>query len=168
MAYVIMPVLAGAALVGVSEQTVDGLGVAAAGVIATIPAGVHMYHGNSEHALISYGSMVGVTLLSTAAFGGLGYYVGKASCDPDAPENEAEGCSFSIIGYTVLGAAAGAIVGYVGYAVYDVSSNSRVVEPADRDDAALGVWINPLTSASTEQSQAPKVNGLLLGATLVF
>ncbi len=171
-AYVLAPALAGAAGAGVfhvSESEV--LVVPAVALVLALPALVHVAHGASEQGLVSYGSMLGVTLLSTAAFGGLGYLAGKASCDPDAPENEAEGCSFTNIGLTLAGATLGAAVGYIGYAVYDVASNA-VLPPADARDStsaqALRFWLDPVASTPRERGRLGTVTGVRLGASLQF
>jgi len=167
--YGLAPALAGLAGAGLFELTNTddddyytrrNFAIAAGSLMFMLPAAVHLYYSGPERALISFGSMLGVTLVGGAAFGGLGYLIANSTCQ----ETEAEGCSVEVEAISLIGAATGATLGYVGYAIYDVLENADL--PAPDDATRLQLWLVPVAEAS--RARAPRVAGMQLGATLPF
>jgi hypothetical protein len=111
--------------------------------------------------------MVGVTVIGAAVFGGLGYLIGRSGCDENDPSYEAEGCGIAPEAFALIGAATGATLGYVGYAIYDVINNAdrpATSEPADT--TRLQLRLQPVASSS--QPGVPRLSGVHLGAALRF
>lgn len=172
VAYLLTPALAIAGGVGAFEATESiAVGIAAGSLLLAPPAGVHAYNGSAERALGSFGTLVGITLGSAAALGGFVYLLASATCDSSAPEHEAEGCDWVVFAPTLIGAGAGAIIGYVSYAVYDVVNGASVRAPGAgeaRNDRELSLWLTPLSSPFGERRPSLPVRGFQAGATLAF
>jgi hypothetical protein len=156
------------------EGASDEIAVAVAGTMFLAPAGVHLYEGAAERALLSLLSMVGLTFAGTLAGGGVGYLENQLSCDP---EQNSE-CQDRGTGTTILGAVIGTFVGYTSSAVLDVALGSsdpaeRAAEPSTR---TAQLWLQPLLSdvartgnpaPSRSASAKPlAADGLLIGLTL--
>ena len=173
IAYLLTPALAVAGGVGAFELTESiALGIAAGSLLLAPPAGVHAYNASAGRALGSFGTLVGITLGSSAALGGFAYLLASASCDASAPENEAEGCNWVIFAPTLIAASAGAIIGYVSYAVYDVVNGASVPVSGGaseaRNDRELSLWLTPLSGPLGERRPSLPVSGFQAGATLAF
>jgi hypothetical protein len=165
-AYIAAPLLALAIGAGAFEATEsDGVAVAAGALMFLTPAAVHVYHGAPEQAGQSFGSMLGVTLLGTLVGGATGYIVGDASCDDDVESD----CDIAAIGPTIFGAIAGTFAGYIGHAIYDVSSNAEAPSAAPTKQSSVSIWLAP-TRAGTERqpASAGTLSGLKVGATVNF
>jgi hypothetical protein len=169
LAYVLAPALAGAVGAGLFEitNTADdditlrrNVAIAAGTLMFALPAAVHLYHVDTRRALRSVGSMLGVTLAGAGVLGGLGYLFARTSCE----DTEEESCDVAIAALTAIGAATGAGLGYVGYAIYDVISDSDVPEPAPA--ASLQVWLAPI--AHGPRGRAPRLGGVQIGGALSF
>jgi hypothetical protein len=177
LGYAVAPVLAGAVGGGLFELTNTdhddihvrrNLAVATGSLMFLLPASVHLIHADAGRALRSFGSMLGVTVVGAAVFGGLGYLFGKSGCDDNDPSYEAEGCGIAPEAFTLIGAATGATLGYVGYAIYDVINNAdrpAASEPAP-DTTRVQLWLQPV--AGSPRGGVPRLSGVALGGALRF
>ncbi|HEU4579837.1 MAG TPA: hypothetical protein VFS67_16370 [Polyangiaceae bacterium] len=167
-AYVLAPLAAfglGGAIseAGFSDET--AVGVAAPLFLA--PAGVHLHEGTADRALISLGSMVGLTFGGLLLGAGAGYLENEINCDP---ERDSE-CQDRGIGTTIAGGVVGVIVGYTSSAILDVALNSSALEPpaesapaepapAQRTRRAASLWFTPVNSGtSRDPLAAPRASG---------
>lgn len=176
LGYALAPVLAGAVGVGLFELTNTDhddihwrrrVAIATGSLMLLLPASVHVVYADPERALRSFGTMVGVTVVGAAVFGGLGYGVAKSACDENDPSYEAEGCGLAPEALTLLGVATGATLGYIGHAIYDVLTNAD--RPASSDAAnalRLRLLLRPV--ASSHRDGVPRLGGLQLGGALRF
>lgn len=164
VAYLAAPLLALGAGAAVFEATHDDTVAVFAGALTFLtPAVVHVYHGAPEQAGVSFGSMLGVTLLGTLVGGAAGYIVGDISCDDDVESD----CDLATIAPTIFGAFAGGVAGYIGHAIYDVSENAVVPSAAPVKAGSVRLWLAP-TRAATESKPAGAVSGLKVGAIVNF
>lgn len=172
LAYVFAPVLAVAAGAGVFELTEsEGTAIAAGALMFALPAAVHVQHGGPLRGFVKLGSMLAVTSLGAAALGSVGYLIGSASCDRDDPYYEAEGCDIPTMAITGIGAATGAILGYAGYAAYDVAhgARTRTAHPVqDKGELALRIWLEPAVRTASQPERSGPFSGLKWGASLQF
>jgi hypothetical protein len=163
--YVLAPALAGIAGAGVFELTESSdVAVAAGALMLALPAAVHAYYTEPGRALLSFGSMLGVTLIGAALLGSAGYLLGNATCERGTPAYEAEGCGVQIEAMTMLGMGAGAVLGYAGYAVYDVNRNASVPATSEQVGAPL-LWVRPLAGSAREGKPPTELVGAALVAT---
>jgi hypothetical protein len=167
-AYLMAPLLAlgvGAALFEVTDS--DTAAVAGGALAFLTPAAVHLYHGASDQAGVSFGSMLGLTLLGTVLGGATGYIVGDAGCDDELESD----CDLAWIGPTIVGIFGGGVAGYIGNAIYDVSSNAVVPSAAPPKAGSVKLWLAPTRAATESESKsagAGALSGLKLGATVNF
>jgi hypothetical protein len=165
-AYLVAPLLAlgvGAALFEVSDS--DTVAVAGGALAFLTPAAVHVYHGASEQAGVSFGSMLGFTLLGTVLGGTTGYIVGDAGCDDELESD----CDLAWIGPTIIGIFAGGVAGYIGNAIYDVSSNAVAPGAPPRTAGSVKLWLAPTRAAvESKPPGAGALSGLKVGATVNF
>jgi hypothetical protein len=173
LGYVLAPALAGSVGAGIFEltdtehddiHTRRNVAIGIGSLMFLLPAAVHLHYTDAERALPSLGSMLGVTLAGAAVLGGLGYLLGKASCDESDPYYEAEGCDFVTGSIALIGAATGATLGYAGYAIYDVITNAE--RPAPNEATRLELWLAPIADSSPDG--ATRLGGMRLGGTVRF
>lgn len=149
-AYLFAPVLAAGAGVATFELTrSDGLAVAGGAMMFALPLVIHAAHGNLGRGAASALGMLGVTALGVLLGGATGYYIGVAGC----AEGDGD-CSLSGLPVLVGGAALGGLVGYAGYAIYDVAFNA--VAPRKRmtqREEALQLWVQPLPSEGAARAE---------------
>jgi hypothetical protein len=159
----------------------DEVAVGVAAPLFLAPAGVHVYEGAPQRAVLSLGSMLGLTFAGMMLGAGAGYLENQIRCDP---ERDSE-CEDRGIGTTILGGAIGVIVGYASNAVLDVALNSSAPEPSLAELApepratprAARVWFAPVNSNAGRDHQraaqqasasanSPGPDGLVVGLTL--
>jgi hypothetical protein len=91
--------------------------------------------------------------------------VGDAGCDDDVESD----CDIATIGPTIFGVIAGGFAGYIGHAIYDVSSNAEAPSAAPEKPGNVSVWLAPLRAGVERQpASAASVSGLKVGATVTF
>ena len=180
-AYALAPLAAfgiGGALSRAEFSDEVAVGVAAPMFLA--PAGVHLYEGAPNRALVSLGSMLGLTFAGMMLGAGGGYLENQINCDP---ERNSE-CDDRGIGTTIMGAAVGVVVGYASSAILDVALNSSAPAPAQPQPAseprattsAASVWFVPVNSSAGHDRGAARPasasakssgpDGLVVGLTL--
>jgi hypothetical protein len=162
--YVLAPLLALGVGGGLSKlETDDAVAVVGGGLMFLLPATVHIAHGNGGHGAASFGELFTLTALSAVAGGGVGFIVADAACSSDGDE-----CDFAGLEGLIYGGLLGALAGYTGYAIYDVTQNAFVPDEEARSaDATLRLWIGP--AGSERRSSAGASNpwtGFQLGARL--
>jgi hypothetical protein len=162
--YVLGPLLALGVGGGLSKLELDDtLAVVGGGLMFLLPATVHIAHGNGGHGAASFGELFTLTALSAVAAGGVGFIIADAACSSDGDE-----CDLAGLEGLVYGGLLGALAGYTGYAIYDVSQNAFALgEKVPSADATLRLWIGP---ASTERHGSAAASnpwtGFQLGARL--
>jgi hypothetical protein len=133
-----------------------GAGAVLAGLTFTLPAVVHIYHGETLRGLVALPALAATTFAGAA----LGLMIGGAlsSCDEKADSE----CVETGIAANLSGAAIGAALGYVTYAIIDVASNSTVPRSANGPDvASMQLWVQPLP---TRLGREGVVGGRAVGA----
>lgn len=166
LGYVLAPLLALPVGAGLFELTQnDAVAVVGAGLaVVAVPVSIHVYNDEPGRGGASALLLPLVTLGAAAAGGFLGVLIGTAGC-ADASDCELNG---GIHG-GIAGSSIGGLVGYVGYAIYDVSANSSSVE-ARPAAGSLRAWALPLV---TRRELAPgaaetRVEGATLGVATTF
>jgi len=167
-AYVLAPLLARVAGNGVLQATdSEAAAIAVGGLALVLPAGVHVYEVGLDRARTSFGWMLGSMALGALALGGFGYWIGSTTCNPE--DEVSESCEQRAQSHGLVGVAAGAGIGYILFAVYDVIHNASVpaapVPGAHRSTASF--WLLPLAPESPELESARPL-GLQVGASLQF
>jgi hypothetical protein len=167
LAYVLTPALAAATGAVVFELTDNtDVSIAAGALMFVLPATVHGYYVGHGRALLSFGSMLGVTLVGATLVGGLGYLLANLGCERGTPEYEEEGCGISIGVLTRIGAITGATLGYAGYAIYDVKRNATLPDTSapSADALPLKLWLAPVAEVDPRQRQTRLTGARLVGA----
>lgn len=166
--YALTPFIALATGGGLFELTRnDEIAVFGGLSMSLLPAAVHMAHGNVEHGALSFISMVGVTGASLLAGGLIGGIISSSTCESDS----SDGCDFSALGGIIYGSLIGGVLGYTGYAIYDVSTNAWVETPSDpgeqQSSTSLGFWVRPLPAARAVGADTARgFDGVMIGAAL--
>jgi hypothetical protein len=167
LSYVLAPFLAlgfGSLLSGGDAD--DGVAAFGAGSMLLAPAVVHMSHGKVLHGPLSFLGLASSTTVGTLLGGLIGFNLDSLDCDP---AEDSDGCDFAGLNGLVVGALLGGVVGYTGFAIYDVTANGALVldEAPPPDRAALQLWLSPLPAAKNERAEAAApFGGLLIGASL--
>jgi hypothetical protein len=165
LAYLAAPFLAVGIGAGTFEATDnDGVAAAAGALMFLTPAAMHVYHGAPEQAAESFGSMLGLTLLGMLVGGATGYIVGDMGCDDEVESD----CDVAAFAPTIYGVVLGGFAGYIGNAIYDVSSNA-VVPSAAPAKPSVNVWFAPTRAGVEGQATGVgSVSGLKVGASVSF
>lgn len=164
--YVAAPPLAIAAGAGLFELTGDDtLSVLGGGLMFLLPASVHIAHGNGRGVASAF-EMIAVTAAGVLVGGATGFIIDRETCsNPDGEE-----CDLAGLNGIIYGGLLGGLLGYVGYAIYDVSENASVVtEKGASGGSSWHVWVTPLASRRREMSGTNGAwNGVELRAALQF
>jgi hypothetical protein len=163
-AYVLAPLLARTAGNAVSQAThSEAAAIALAGPLLLLPVGVHTYEAGGDRAGRSFAWMVGSMAVGALVMGGFGYWLGGFACEPDDEASQSCADQAQSMGLAVGGA--GAMGGYIVFAVYDVINNASVPEPPSQGQpgATASFWLLPL---GPERERARL--GLQLGASWQF
>jgi hypothetical protein len=164
-AYVLAPLLALPTGAGLFELTQnDTVAVVGAGLaVVSVPVTVHAVHDEGGRS-VATGLLLPAVTAGGALLGGVvGYGLGGSGCDDSDCELAGE------IGGMILGALIGGVAGYVGFAIYDVTSNSSRAAPQNAQGSSrLQLWAAPLVS--TRERAVPGegwFEGMMLGARWV-
>jgi len=166
--YVMAPLLAagvGGILSGLEVD--DSLAVIGATSMFLAPAVVHMSHGNTTQGPVSF-ILLGLSTGAGLVLGSItGYMIESSGCDPS---EDSDSCDFAGLNGLVWGGLIGSVVGYTGFAIYDVSENGA--EPLDEsatEHARVELWLSPVTAPKRSRTEAtPVFDGVQLGARLVM
>ena len=166
--YVMAPLLAlgvGGLLSGMEAD--DTWAVLGGTAMFLAPAAVHMGNGNVAQGPLSFLLLAGSTGAGMLLGGLTGYYVDAADCDPD---QDSDSCDFAGFAGLVVGTLIGGVVGYTGFAIYDVSENGAVpLDESATDHARLELWLSPVAAPQRSRVDASSpFAGVQLGARLVM
>jgi hypothetical protein len=143
-----------------SADVVAGVGV---GLMAMLPATVHIAYGKTGYGLLSYLELAALTGLGVVVGGTVGGLITFAACDP---EQDSDNCDFAVFPGAPIGAFIGGVLLYSGFAVYDVMANGSVMvgREQDQDQARLQLWLGPAPAALAEAPERDALwSGLQLG-----
>jgi hypothetical protein len=93
----------------------------AGGVLLLMPSLVHLAHGAALRAWLALATLLGYVALGSAGGAALGRTLGRTLCDPQTQED----CGLTVLGWLLLGAAAGGAFAYCAHAVRHVRLAAR-------------------------------------------
>jgi hypothetical protein len=168
--YVLAPLLAAAVGGGISKLTKrDEISVTGGCLMFLLPASVHAAHGKVGQGLASFAQTAGFTLAGAVVGGLVGGVYSSETCSPDSS------CEFAALPGMIGGALIGGVVGYAGFAIYDVSANASYPTAAPAkpqapagNAASLQLWLNPIPARAEQASAVGPWSGLQLGLSLAM
>jgi hypothetical protein len=131
LSYLALPALAGGAAAAFPDANEDQGAAIVAGVVVlglAAPVSVHLVHSEPTRALVSPLGAAGSTLV----LGLVGLGVGMLIADANCGSKNTESSSSCRLGPILVPTYAGAVLGYLGWALYDTGFNSSVEAPNSR------------------------------------